>query len=168
MATFNTKLTVTSVDANSNKKTTNIGYVNPDVDDGVLKELVNKLFSLSTNTVTEIAKVTTENITKAEYYEYKITPSSASYTLKNGEAHQVFAFTTNIPSDTENLNWQRDVSQMVGMGSVSYDKDAQSGTMEVYAYNNNVYTSTIKFYATINGVQASYPAYIDANVNPTE
>lgn len=60
-----TSLSIKTIDPNLNSKTFSVGYVNPDVEDGTLKELAVKLTDLSNNTFSEVFKTTQTDITNA-------------------------------------------------------------------------------------------------------
>ena len=59
------KLTLKVNDTNNNSKTVNIGYVNPDATDAILRTFAQKLNSLTTNTLLTTEKTVTTDITSA-------------------------------------------------------------------------------------------------------
>lgn len=68
----NVKLVMKSTSLNNESISTTIGYVNPNADNGLLKEFAQKLNDFTTNTFTEITKVTTDDISNEEYYPYSL------------------------------------------------------------------------------------------------
>lgn len=61
------KLQIISNDTNGNEVTTNVNYIAPSVNDGTMVEFARQIMSFSSNTITNVYKVTTEDISTAEF-----------------------------------------------------------------------------------------------------
>ena len=101
-ATLNLKYT----DENNKQKTFNVGYINPEVSDGTLKELGNKLIALTDNTLDEVYKTVQENITNAQ-------PAGTTYRTPT-------LITTSAFLSTDAETWNQFVTESVsGSGTFS-------------------------------------------------
>lgn len=63
------KLQMSSVDVNDNRIITNVGYINPSATDADIKLFAQKLMAFSNNSLTNVYKVITDDITDVEVNE---------------------------------------------------------------------------------------------------
>lgn len=98
-----TSLKITSTDANLDTVTTNIGYINESCADSDLKLFATNLFNLSDNTLTQIDKITSTDISNVQPEPtgtYALwTPSAEFYDINNVDFMNIIANENRVLAD---------------------------------------------------------------------
>lgn len=157
-----TSLSVRTVDAAQKSKTFSIGYVNPEVEDGTLKLLAEKITDLSNLSLSEIYKQTQSNITNADTdtaLPGAIVRSSSPFFSDDTDTYTAALAT--IETSTGTLQCSINTASGSSDGAtvtLSDIKNSNSFTAFLNLLNNTVrglsptYAKKIEFVKTTNGV----------------